>query len=81
MTFRSSNQFLVTTTAGHQLLYSITDAASLSSKRGNSAYVLPGGEKGNKAWPKGPGEGRDVEGIIIRSDGERGMNVGDGVAW
>lgn len=45
------------------------------------AYVIPGGEKGALNWPNGPGEGHGVRGVILRSEGERGMPVGDGVGW
>ena len=81
LVFHSTARIVITTTSGHHLLYSITPADTVLAKRGNTAYVLPGGDKGSKAWPRGPGEGRDVEGIVLREEGTRGMAVGDGVGW
>lgn len=82
---------MITTTSGHHLLYSISlynPQGGSGSKRGvganssNSAvYVVPGGDKGARAWPAGPGEGHALEGVVLRYEGERGMAVGDGVGW
>ncbi|KAI5481005.1 ribosome control protein 1 domain containing protein [Pseudohyphozyma bogoriensis] len=77
--FHSPTQLVVTTTAGHHLLYSISPATALGGRKSTQAYVLPGGEKGAKAWPDGPGEGKGVSGVILRGEGERGMPLGDGV--
>ncbi|GAA6008268.1 RIC1 family protein [Rhodotorula paludigena] len=79
--FHGSSHLIVTTSSGHHLLYSIVPAtASNSSRRPtNEVYVLPGGDKAAEAWPKGPGEGQDLEGIVLRGEGERGMGIGDGV--
>jgi hypothetical protein len=79
--FHSPVRLIITTTSGHHLLYSISLATPVGSRRGNSVYVIPGGDKGAKQWPKGPGEGHELEGIVLRSEGERGMPVGDGVGW
>ncbi|GAA5952681.1 hypothetical protein JCM21900_000402 [Sporobolomyces salmonicolor] len=76
--FHSSTRLIITTTSGHHLLYSIS-LASAGSRKGNSIYVLPGGEKAAAMWPKGPGEGHEVEGIMLMGEAERGMAVGDGV--
>ncbi|BGP45572.1 WD40 repeat protein [Rhodotorula kratochvilovae] len=79
--FHGPTRLVVTTSSGHHLLYSIVPAAAASASRRttNEVYVLPGGEKAAEAWPKGPGEGHELEGIVLRGDGERGMAVGEGV--
>ncbi|GJN88122.1 hypothetical protein Rhopal_001078-T1 [Rhodotorula paludigena] len=79
--FHGSSHLIVTTSSGHHLLYSIVPATAASSSRRqtNEVYVLPGGDKAAEAWPKGPGEGQDLEGIVLRGEGERGMGIGDGV--
>ncbi|GAA5891765.1 hypothetical protein JCM5296_001855 [Sporobolomyces johnsonii] len=76
--FHSSTRLIITTTSGHHLLYSISLASS-GSRKGNAIYVLPGGEKAAAMWPKGPGEGHELEGIVLMGEAERGMAVGDGV--
>jgi RAB6A-GEF complex partner protein 1 len=79
--FHSPSRLIITTTSGHHLLYSISLTSPVGSRRGNSVYTVPGGAQGAKMWPKGPGEGHDLEGIVLRAEGERGMPVGDGVGW
>lgn len=72
---RSSHlRIIITTTTGHQLLYSLLPATLIGSSAARrsstaTAYVLPGGEKANANWPRGPGEGRELEGIILREEG------------
>lgn len=79
--FHSPSRLIITTTSGHHLLYSISLSSPVGSRRGNSVYTVPGGAQGARMWPKGPGEGHDLEGIVLRGEGERGMPVGDGVGW
>lgn len=43
--------------------------------------MLPGGEKAKEVWPDGPGEGGELEGVVLKGEGERGMAIGDGVSW
>ncbi|GAA6048193.1 hypothetical protein JCM3770_003704 [Rhodotorula araucariae] len=79
--FHGPARIIVTTSTGHHLLYSVVPAAAASTSRQttNAVYVLPGGDKAAEAWPKGPGEGHELEGIVLLGDGERGMAVGEGV--
>jgi len=81
LVFISPTRLVVTTATGHLLLYSITRAPPIGGRTTSEVYVLPGGPRGSAAWPRGPGEGRPLEGVVIRSEGERGMAVGDGVSW
>lgn len=48
-------------------------------EKGEKVYVIPGGEKGSAAWPKGAGEGGDVRGLILREEGWRGGGIDEGV--
>ncbi|KAM0787921.1 hypothetical protein ACM66B_006127 [Microbotryomycetes sp. NB124-2] len=80
VSFHGPSRLIITTTSGHHLLYSITLATPPGSRRSNAVYTLPGGDKAAQQWPKGPGEGHDLEGIVLRSEGERGTAVGDGIA-
>ncbi|BGP22387.1 ribosome control protein 1 domain containing protein [Rhodotorula toruloides] len=78
--FHGPSRLVITTSSGHHLFYSILPVVSSANKRGaNEIYVLPGGEKAAQAWPRGPGEGQELEGIVLRGEGERGMAIGDGV--
>ncbi|GAA5973403.1 hypothetical protein JCM11641_003115 [Rhodosporidiobolus odoratus] len=83
VTFHGSRRIVVTTTGGHHLLYSIspigTGEATRTRKSG-AVYVLPGGEKAKEVWPDGPGEGGELEGVVLKGEGERGMAIGDGVS-
>ncbi|GAA5876832.1 hypothetical protein JCM3774_000784 [Rhodotorula dairenensis] len=78
--FHGPNRLVVTTSNGTNLLYSIQPAPVTRGKGATAeVYVLPGGEKANEAWPKGPGEGNELEGIVLKPEGERSMAVGEGV--
>ncbi|KDE04043.1 hypothetical protein MVLG_05482 [Microbotryum lychnidis-dioicae p1A1 Lamole] len=79
--FHTPTRLVVTTTSGHHLLYSIDSAASLNhrTKSNNDVYTVPGGQKGDAVWPKGPGEGANLQGIVLRGEAERGLAIGDGV--
>ncbi|GAA5919951.1 hypothetical protein JCM6882_000223 [Rhodosporidiobolus microsporus] len=80
--FHGPSRLIVTTTTGYHLLYTISTIASgeaTRTRRSGAVYVLPGGEKAKEVWPDGPGEGGELEGVVLRSDGERGMAVGDGI--
>ncbi|BGO89111.1 hypothetical protein NBRC10512_003856 [Rhodotorula toruloides] len=78
--FHGPSRLVVTTSSGHHLLYSFSPVVTNPNRKGaNDVYVLPGGEKAAQAWPKGPGEGQALEGIVLRGEGERGMAIGDGV--
>ncbi|GAA6063151.1 hypothetical protein JCM10212_006309 [Sporobolomyces blumeae] len=80
--FHSRDRIVITTTSGHSLLYSlgpIHQHNKAKNRKANDVYVLPGGEKAKDLWPAGPGEGQDLEGIVIRGEGERSIQVGDGV--
>lgn len=81
LSFHSPTRLVITTTAGHHLLYSLTPPHPRNPRRPDTVYALPGAERGRAAWPPGPGEGRDIEGLVLRALGERGMPVGDGVGW
>lgn len=78
--WHSSVAFVITSTSGHHLLYSLSPVLA-TAKTTPSAYVLPGGEKGAKLWPNGPGEGKPLVAMLLRGEGERGMGVGEGVGW
>ncbi|GAA5829201.1 hypothetical protein JCM11251_004158 [Rhodosporidiobolus azoricus] len=80
--FHGPSRLIVTTTNGHHLIYTISPIASgeaTRTRRSGAVYVLPGGEKAKEVWPDGPGEGGELEGVLLRSEGERGMAVGDGI--
>ncbi|GAA5849964.1 hypothetical protein JCM9279_002475, partial [Rhodotorula babjevae] len=81
--FHGPTRIIVTTSTGHHLVYSIVPAstAATTGRRPttNEVYVLPGGDKAQEAWPKGAGEGQELQGIVICGDGERGMAIGEGV--
>ncbi|SCZ92024.1 BZ3500_MvSof-1268-A1-R1_Chr5-3g08288 [Microbotryum saponariae] len=79
--FHTPTRLVVTTTSGHHLLYSIDSAASVNhrTKSNNDVYTVPGGQKGDAMWPKGPGEGANLQGIVLRAEAERGLAIGDGV--
>ncbi|SCV72828.1 BQ2448_4365 [Microbotryum intermedium] len=79
--FHSPTRLVVTTTSGHHLLYSIDSAASVSNRTrsNNEVYTVPGGEKGDAMWPRGPGEGAKLHGIVLRGEAERGLAIGEGV--
>ncbi|KAK4051297.1 WD40 repeat protein [Microbotryomycetes sp. JL221] len=79
VTFHGPSRLIITTTSGHHLLYSITLATPPGSRKSNAVYIVPGGDKATQQWPKGPGEGHELEGIVLRSEGERGTAVGDGI--
>lgn len=81
LSFDSPSRLVITTNSGHHLLYSLTPPNPPNARKPNIVYALPGGEKGRMAWPPGPGEGRPMEGLVLRALGERGMPVGDGVGW
>lgn len=81
LVFVSPTRLVVTTTTGHHLLYSINRAPPIGGRTSSEVYVLPGGPRGSATWARGPGEGRPLEGVVIRSEGERSMAVGDGVSW
>jgi hypothetical protein len=82
--FHGPSRIVLTTSTGHHLIYKIdtigTGEATRTRKSG-AVYVLPGGEKAKEVWPDGPGEGGELEGVVLRSEAERGMAVGDGVGW
>ncbi|GAA6042843.1 hypothetical protein JCM8097_004456 [Rhodosporidiobolus ruineniae] len=81
--FHGPSRLILTTTTGHHLLYTISAIGAgeaTKTRRSGAVYVLPGGEKAKEVWPDGPGEGGELDGIVLRSDGERGMGIGDGVA-
>ncbi|GAA5895098.1 Ric1p [Sporobolomyces salmoneus] len=77
--FHSPTRLVVTTTTGHTLLYSISPIVAGKSKDSNKVYVLPGGEKSRELWPRGSGEGEDLEGICLKGEGERSIQVGEGI--
>ncbi|GAA5979590.1 hypothetical protein JCM10908_002976 [Rhodotorula pacifica] len=76
--FHGSTRIVVTTSNGTNLLYSIQPAPRAKGAT-VEVYVLPGGEKASEAWPKGPGEGNELEGIILKPEGERSMAIGEGI--
>ncbi|BGP53439.1 WD40 repeat protein [Rhodotorula sphaerocarpa] len=79
--FHHPDRIVVTTSNGTNLLYSVQPApASRTHTAGCEVYVLPGQpEKAVEAWPKGPGEGHELAGIVLKPEGERIMAAGDGV--
>ncbi|BGP18933.1 hypothetical protein JCM10213_005480 [Rhodosporidiobolus nylandii] len=82
VTFHGPRRLVVTTTSGTHLIYSIspigTGEATRTRKSG-AVYVLPGGEKAKEVWPDGPGEGGELDGVLLRGEGERGMALGEGI--
>ncbi|TKA57063.1 hypothetical protein B0A53_01019 [Rhodotorula sp. CCFEE 5036] len=78
--FHGFNRLVVTTSNGTSLLYAIQPAPATRGKGATAeVYVLPGGEKAGEAWPKGPGEGNELEGIVLKPEGERSMAIGEGI--
>lgn len=78
--FHGPDRVVVTTSNGTNLLYSILPApASRTKGATNEVYALPGGDKAEEAWPKGPGEGGELEGIILQAEGVRSMSIGEGI--
>ncbi|GAA6025117.1 hypothetical protein JCM10207_000636 [Rhodosporidiobolus poonsookiae] len=81
-TFHGPARLIVTTTTGHHLLYSISPIGAgeaTRTRKSGAVYVLPGGEKAREVWPEGPGEGGELEGVVLRGEGERGVALGDGI--
>lgn len=82
--WRSTTDFIVTTSAGHQLFFEIVPAPG---RQGPAAYELPQsarkgkGKAASTGWSAGPGEHKPLTAISIVSRGERGMKVGDGFSW
>ncbi|GAA5879805.1 hypothetical protein JCM8547_005190 [Rhodosporidiobolus lusitaniae] len=80
--FHGPSRLILTTSSGHHLIYSISPIGSgeaTRTRKSGAVYVLPGGEKAKEVWPNGPGEGGELEGIVLRAEGERAMAVGEGI--
>lgn len=58
---------MLTTSHGHILLYGIHPTSGSGGK--NPVYGIPGGEKGAREWPRGAGEGAELEGVVLKFEG------------